>query len=371
MMDVKAEELLYKLQTYITNRQQGNINGQAAVQALLDGKNVFVIYGDEPYYRTQIVKYLQEYIFDGIEEQDREMTVFEKDINPKEIEATVNSYPFFGGKSYVVLQDEKLLKSPPATEGEAAKERRKKKLDALAGIVSDVPEYCTLLVTSTGIDKRTKFYKTMQKLPNAIFCECEGINTRDIGGWLQRQATLRGAKLDIDAMGAIMEYLAPIDKAPLQLLSQEFDKLAVYKAGQAEWHREDVETIFSALPEAGNFALSNAFSDGKLKECLELLAGERKRKTNILPICASLQYKLRQMLQVKELLRQGFSVNALAAEMGLKSPYIAKKTAGQVRRFDERKLRQALLDMNQLNMDLRKGGRGYERLEEILVVLLG
>ena len=40
------------------------------------------------------------------------------------------------------------------------------------------------------------------------------------------------------------------------------------------------------------------------------------------------------------------------------------------RRFDEKRLTEALLGLSDMNIKLRQGGRGYEKLEEILVRLL-
>ena len=60
-MDIKAEELLYKL-------QQG--------QDLLNSSNLIVVFGEEDYYRQQIVQALPECIFKDVEDADREVQVF-------------------------------------------------------------------------------------------------------------------------------------------------------------------------------------------------------------------------------------------------------------------------------------------------------
>ena len=43
----------------------------------------------------------------------------------------------------------------------------------------------------------------------------------------------------------------------------------------------------------------------------------------------------------------------------------------EVRGFTTQYLTKALLDLAQLNIDLRRGGRDYPRLEEIMLTLLG
>ena len=93
-MEIKAEELLYKL-------QQG--------QELPGNSQLVVVFGEEDYYRQQIVQALPEVLFKGVDSADREVQVFEKDTDLHQLSAAINTYPFFCGQSLVVLQDEKLL----------------------------------------------------------------------------------------------------------------------------------------------------------------------------------------------------------------------------------------------------------------------
>ena len=305
-MEIKPEELIYKLQ-----------NG-----AQLQQGNLLVVYGEEDYYRQQIVTALPEALFQGVDSADRAITSFDKDTDLNELASIINTYPFFSGQSLVVLKDEKLLAA------KAESEARKQQLDKLADILSDIPDYCTVLVSASKLDKRTKLFKALKK-----------------------------------------QALQPVDKIPLKLLQQEIAKLAVYAGERREWTAEDVESIFSALPEASSFAIINALGKRNLPEVLQLLAAEKKKGTNVLPLCALITFKLRQMLQYVELAGRGFDYKGIVAELKL-NPYVAKNLQREVHGFTPMALTQAILDLAQLNIDLRKGGRDYTRLEEILLQLL-
>lgn len=163
--------------------------------------------------------------------------------------------------------------------------------------------------------------------------------------------------------------MQPVDKVPLKLLQQEIAKLAVYAGGRKQWTAENVETIFASLPEASSFAIINASGKHDLPEVLSLLAAEKKKGINVLPVCALITFKLRQMLQYLELADKGFDYKGIVAELKL-NPYVAKNLQREVRGFKAQGLTQAVLDLAQLNIDLRKGGRDYLRLEEILLKLL-
>ena len=76
------------------------------------------------------------------------------------------------------------------------------------------------------------------------------------------------------------------------------------------------------------------------------------------------------MLQYLELAGRGYDYKGIIAEMKL-NPYVAKNLQREVRGFTTQALTKALLDLAQLNIDLRRGGRDYPRLEEIMLTLLG
>lgn len=341
-MDIKPEELLYKLQQHKP----------------LSEVHVILLCGEELYYRSQIVKALPDYIFADTPAADREITIFEKDTALSELNAAINSYPFFCGASLVILKDDKLL----AAKGD------EKQTERLAALISDVPDYCTLLISTAKMDKRTKLYKQLKK--TALVCDCSSLRPYELGPWLDEQAERYGARFDHDAVGMIMEYLAPVEKAPLQLLQQEIAKLAIYAGERKRWTRQDIMDIFAALPEASDFALTNFIMEGKLKEALEALASARKNGTYILPLCGMVSAKLRQVLRYLELRRAGYDGKTLMEELGVRHPYAMKMLTQQSRRFDEGRVRKALLALASLNTNLRRGGRSYEALEEILVALL-
>lgn len=346
-MDIKAEELLYKLQ-----------NNQPLPQAT----QVYVVFGEDDYYRKQIAAALPGYIYGETPEADRQITVFEKDTDISAVSEAVNTYPFFSGQSLVIITDDKLW----SKGGEDAKQTV---LDKLTALVSDVPDYCTLLITAAKLDKRTKFFKTLKKI--ALLCECTSLRAYELQPWLDAQAERYGARFYHEAIGMIMEYLAPVEKVPLQLLQQEIAKLAVYAGERKRWTRQDILDIFASLPEASDFALTNFIMEGRLKSALEALAAARRHGTYILPLTAMVSAKLRQLARYFELRRTGYEQRALMQELGVRHPYAMKMLTQQARRFDERRVREALMAIDELNIALRRGGRDYDKLEEILIKLLG
>lgn len=336
--------------------------------------NVIAAFGEEGYFRSQIGNLLQEYLFDGLDAADREITVFERDTNLKEVEAAINSYPFFGGKSLVILRDEKFLGIVDKRKkiSEARQKKIKEQQAKLLPVLSDVPEYCTVyLDTVLPYDKRTKFYKDLEK--NGLVCECESIRIYNLAPWLDAMTKDLGGKLEFSAVGTIMEYLSFRDTAPLELLSREIEKLSVYAGERKVWKREDVQAVFAELPEVSQYALANAIADRRLADALKLLKTEYMKSTikdlTFIMLCGSIAAQLRRLVRMKELVAEGFKQQQVADIMKL-HPFVVKRAWPQCRKFSEGSLEDAIIEISEMNAKKRAGGRSWSRLEEILVKLM-
>lgn len=366
-MDIKAEELLAKLQQHKP----------------LPQAQVLLLCGEEDYYRNSIIAALPEYVFGDTPEADREITVFDKQTDLAELMAAINTYPFFCGKSLVVLNDENLwavrkkkndnvsVDNEEANEESVSQQDEEldtKKIERLTTILTDVPDYCTVVLNGKKFDKRTKLYKALKQ--KAIICECNRIKEKQLPDWLNAQANTYGARLTYDAIEVIVDIFESVmEDLPLGVLKQEIDKLAIYTAGRKQWTAQDVLNVVVAPGNTSAFAITNFVADAKLKEALEVMAIEKKRGINILPLCARIQFKLRQLLRYHELKSRGYDNNSMMKELGLSSgamSYVVK----QSRHFNEKKLRQAIIAINDININIRRGGRDYGALEEVLIKLL-
>lgn len=344
-MELKPEELIKNLQDK------------------KDLPQLLVVFGDEDYYKSRIASLVPQYVYGDAPEEDREITIFEKDTDINELRGAINSYPFFSGHSLIIIKDEKLL-GKTDEDGES----KGKQPEELQTLLADIPEYCTVLVVTKKLDKRTKLFKGLKA--TGVVCECKSIRTYQLGDWLDEQAQQEGGRFDREALATIMEYLAPVEEAPLALLEQEIKKVAVYAGQRTTWTRDDVMAVFAELPEASGFAINNALAERNLPLVLDLLAGERKKGTYLLPLCGLILYQLRRMLRFLEMKRCSYDPKTIGSELKI-PPFLYKRFAAQCTRFKESQLKQAVLDVAQVNIDLRKGGRGYASLEEAFIRLLG
>ena len=118
------------------------------------------MYGEENYYRSKAASCIKKYVFGSAADEDMEISVFDRDYGFKRLNAAVNTYPFFGGSSLVIISDDKFL--PP-----------KKTERNLEVILANIPEFCHVFISVSKIDKRGRLYKMLaaEALPANVTAE--------------------------------------------------------------------------------------------------------------------------------------------------------------------------------------------------------
>ena len=331
------------------------------------------IAGEEIYYRDLVRHTLLDAIFTDIPEESREITLFEERTDLRKLETLVNTYPFFGGRTVVLITDKELLNPKSGSEVAAGKGRGKNKGTAPEGkqewfqrILTDVPDFCTVILQSEKMDGRQKLTKFLQK--ETAFVDCSPVDSRTLPTWLVQQAALHKGTFTGEAINRIQEYMATVDNPPLQRLAKEVEKVAVYAGKRKNWTAEDVDLLFSALPEAGAFALNNAIVAKDIPLVLQLLAEEKQKNAFIVMIIARIAANLRNLLMVKEGERLGYSASQIA-EQSRKSPFVVNLWKRDSARFTEARLRNGVQSLDKIAEAIGLGGRQYERLEEVLAIL--
>jgi DNA polymerase-3 subunit delta len=330
--------------------------------------SVVAIIGEEGYYRDQVRQACFKKIFGDQPKEGWNLEIFAEKTEFKRLDGFINTYPFFGGRSAVLVTDKDIL--TPSSRGAEAGGTSKagsERQDKLLQILANLPEYCTVIIQAEKLDGRQKLSKQLQKLYTLV--DCAPLKVSNLVPWLKEEAHLHGAVFEPEALQTVQAILLNADFAPLQMLEQEIDKLDLYAGSRKKWTSQDVEQSFASLPEAGRYALTNALADKKLTEVLELLASEERKKINILPITGSVTYQIRRLLQMKECQRLGLSAQAAASRLKL-APFAVNILQRQSRHFTEEALIKALRSLDALSIDIRSGGREYELLTEILAILL-
>lgn len=332
--------------------------------------HVVIAWGEEEYFKKAVGKAFREKAFASGEEPTE--WFFQRDFELEALREAINSVPFFGGQNWVVLEEPRILadkeKMGSRKVGGKGKKKGPTSVEGLIQLLTDVPDYAFVYCICGKLDKRQIFYKTLSK--KAPMVECSPLRSYQLQPWLRNQAAAYGARFTPGAMERIQEYAAAADPVPLLFLEQEIRKIALYAGARKLWQAEDVDQMFSQLPEISGFALGNAVEERNLDKALVLLQEERKKNGEGLTILILRLYaSLRRLLQVKELLGKGAGPETMAATLKL-HPFAVKMALQHSRHFSAEALETGMIDLARLAAESRQGGRNWARLEEVLLALL-
>ena len=329
--------------------------------------NLIVAWGEETYYKDAIKNAVEQAVCGDVPESDRSQQLFDGAVDFSALEEAVNTYPFFSDKNFIIIKDPQILGKEKGNQDKVS-DSKKNDIKKFTDILAALPEYTYVLCLCGKLDKRLVFYKTVSKF--AAVVECSSIKSYSLKPWLDEQAAKYGAKFDYKATALIMEYMSVTETVPLLLLQGEIAKLAIYAGKRKIWTDEDVAQIFSSLPEISGFALGNSIREHKLNKVLELLSVEQKNdRNNFIAVLARVSYEVKRLCKIKELMTTGASKDMITAKLRM-HPYAVQLYMQSCQQFGLRRLEQCLTELNQMNMEMRQGGRQWPLLEESLVMLL-
>jgi DNA polymerase III subunit delta len=220
----------------------------------------------------------------------------------------LDTLPFFGDGKAIWFQDCQFL----GDERAASTEVVTKALSDLVPVLQAFPWGKVRLLISAGkVDKRRTFYKALEKIGSVeSFAEL----SLDMPDWMERVAAAarealqtRQKQIDDETLSELVTAVGP----NLRQLQNEIEKLVLY-LGDRDWiGSADLQAVVSRNKQARAFALGDALGERKLplllraldNELWELLVDRRKSEIGIL---YGLIAKVRVMLLVKEMLREGW-----------------------------------------------------------------
>ena len=167
-----------------------------------------------------------------------------------------------------------------------------------------------LLLSSTGVDKRKRFYKWIQKEGSVVVCEsllAQGDDGYEIGVRLVRD---RCAECEKEIRPDVVEQLVRWVGLDRRALVAECEKAVLYSGDGNEVTQKDVEATVVKTKQAKAFAFSDAVADRKLDLALrrldeELWAMRTDRQKSEMGLLYGLISKFRTMLMVKDLVIHG------------------------------------------------------------------
>lgn len=199
---------------------------------------VYFLTGEEPYYIDTISNYIEKNILDDQEKEFNQTVVYGQDIKVLDLISIARRFPMMANYQVVIVKEAQDID----------------KIDALSGYIEN-PLPSTLLVLNykyNKIDKRTKFYKDINK--KGVFYESKKIYENKIAGWINEYVSKRGYTISPKASAMLTEFLG----TDLSKIVNELNKLLINIPEKAQISDELVEQNIGISKDYNIFELRNA-----------------------------------------------------------------------------------------------------------------
>lgn len=283
-------------------------------------KKLYLIFGEEEYLKRNIKNRFIRHI--AGDRENMNCSLFDgKGVELKEVMNICDTLPFFAERRLVILENTGILKKSDDKFAEYIK--------------SSVPDTTCLVIIESEADKRSKIYKTFESA--GYVCECQHPKSAELTNWIL--GLLKQENKNITR--PVMEYFLALSGNDMDKISMELEKLFCYTLGKDVIEKEDIDAICSPEINGKIFAMIDAMGERKQKEALELyydLINTREAPMKILYMI-SRQFNI--MLQVKELVSQGYSSKDIAGKISM-SPFVVGGAVKQCRNFSYKSIRKAV-----------------------------
>ena len=284
-------------------------------------KNVYLLYGEERYLITQYKEKLKNAIIPP--DDTMNFASFEGgDINPKEVMDLAETLPFFADRRLILIEDSGFA------NGEC---------EDLASYLSEAPNTTFFLFVEKKVDKRSKLYKAVKKVGNAVefVTPDQGTLAKWIGGRVKKE----GKNMSNSAYNLFIEKTG----TDMGNIDRELEKLLCYTLDKDNIEVEDIEAIITEQIQNKVFDMVEAIANHNQKVALDLYYDLLAMKESPFGIIALINRHFKVMLTVKIMKGQGFADGDIASKAGC-PPWAVKKYFAQSRSFSVAQLKQALKD---------------------------
>ena len=312
---------------------------------------VYLLYGSEPSLVTEHVQAIRRAaLTEGTEAFNHErFSGNELDGLGRVLEACAQ-LPMMAAHRLVELSDPEAI-----GKGKNAAEVAKKAIDALVEYVGAPSPSTVLVITSFGLDGRSRLVGAVKK-KGGVVLKFESIKRdADAVTWLLDHARRHGIGLSSRAAGRLVELVGtgPSD------LSAALERASLY-SGKGEVDAAAIEAVVEHTREAVIFELTDAVGMGEAGKALRVLAQLfHDSPTHELGLTnQALSMLIRQIrLVFAARFAGGGSIEAIAGV----PPFVARKLAAQARGFPERRLRRAFSGLARMDRDLKGGSAAVAR----------
>lgn len=333
-------------------------NALQELKTALKNKNLgrlYFFHGEETFLLNHYLGQMKKQLLDPLTESFNFHRLNNETFDIRGFADAVENLPMMAENTFVQVDEIDLFKM---NEGDRNK---------MAEILSDIPEYCTVVFTYLTTPWRPD--KRLKKLWEAV----EGSGTvvefarqdqRDLVAWVTRHFAARRKRISTD----LCIYLIDITGGTMTALSGEIEKICAY-SGAEEIRKTDIDAVTEPVLDAVVFQMTDLLSAGRYGEALGKLQQLLKMQQEPLAILGAVGSHFRRIGAARTLLDNGKTASDLQKLCGLPD-YPARKTMEAARRFRPEFCRKAAELVLETDYQMKTSFDDSERLLEMLLLRL-
>lgn len=281
------------------------------------------------------------------EDEMMNLDVMQSPQDPLQVQSSIETLPFMAERRLVIIKESGAFELKPGKLGE------------LAELMQDVPESTTVVWIESKVDKRSKFYKAVQK--HGYIVEFKRLGESELLTWIGQELKRKGIQMDRNTAS----YFLSLTGNDMVRIQMELEKLSSYVKERGVITREDVDSIVSVTIENSIFKLTDHLGNQQPAAAYRIY---RQLLEDNEPVQRIFFMMIRQFrLLYKASLMQGADRNAVAKELGVPS-FAAGNYQNQARRFGEKRLKELLNKLLDLDVATKTGELDAEEAATLVIL---
>ena len=290
-------------------------------------ERLYMLWGAEDYLRESYFSEIKKLCLEGGSSDFNHHRISGNSLDLQKLSEAIDAVPFMGEKILVEVRD---------FEINSIKDEH---LERLKAIVSDIPEYATvvfMLPIGYEPDGRLSSVKTLKKLGNAIEFTAQPQSL--LISWITRRFSALGKNIGraeceklIFTSGELMTRLIP-----------EIEKIA-FSTKSDTITLNDIERVAQRIPEASVFEMTDRLSEKNFDAAAELMAELLQSGEHPIKILAMIGFQMRRLYTARVALDEKLGRDFIMQSCGIGYPFLADKLLKSASGFTIGQLKMAVV----------------------------
>ncbi|UQS82743.1 DNA polymerase III subunit delta [Bombilactobacillus folatiphilus] len=317
---------------------------------------VYVVLGTQ----TQLIRQTKQAFLAVLSAEEQSLNVAEFDLEQVDIEEAIgeaNTLPFLGEHKLV------LVNNPHFLSGSHTKSVINQNIDAFSSYIMD-PQLTTILVIFapySKLDQRKKITKLLKQY--AEWVDAQQQAGQNLKSFILQVLQEQGFTIEPRALTSLLQRT----QEDYSTVVAELEKLMLYNMHSQKITAQSVEKLVPQSLDDNIFDLIDSILQGNLQRSEQLYQQLLLLNNDPILLTAVSQSQIRLLLQVKILSKEGMASGKMAKFLQV-HPYRVKLALQRVRLYDLSQLKKALLDLIEIDYQMKTGQGDKRRLFEIFMI---